>query len=62
MSEVSMYVGLLLDEAEGLANANGLRTRVVEVDGVGRVITMDFRRDRVNFYLKNNEVIKATIG
>lgn len=56
------YINKTLEEAQQLAVDKGLRSRIREVDGVGRMVTMDFRSDRVNLYVENGIVIDAKIG
>lgn len=55
------YVGLL--EAEALANAEQAHTpaRVVERDGEGLPVTMDFAFGRHNFYVRDGVVYKVEI-
>jgi hypothetical protein len=53
------YVGLTLEDAEALAEENGLTLRVVGEDGECFAITMDLRDDRVNVELADGVVIAA---
>jgi len=36
--------------------------RIAQEDGQDFALTKDFRVDRVNLYLENGQVIKATVG
>lgn len=56
------YIGLTKETASKLAKNNNVKSRITEEDGVGRMVTMDYRTDRVNFSVKNNIVIAARIG
>lgn len=55
-------LGLTLEEAEGQAKEAGYQVRVSSVDGVGQVVTCDYRRDRINLELDAGKVITAFIG
>jgi hypothetical protein len=55
------YVGLSLEDAEALAEENGLTLRVVGEDGECFPITMDLRDDRVNVELADGTVVAAAI-
>ncbi|MFC5052007.1 hypothetical protein ACFPK9_15500 [Rubritalea spongiae] len=56
------FLELSLEEAEELAKKNGLKYRIVEVDGQPRPITMDLRMDRFNFHVENGKIVKVTKG
>ena len=53
------YIGLTRAEADEQARAAGLTTRVVGVDGMDLVVTMDFRTDRLNLMLFDGVVVAA---
>lgn len=55
------YVGLTQAEAEDRAQAAGLTTRVVGVDGMDLVVTMDLRPDRLNLVLFDGVVVAAQL-
>jgi hypothetical protein len=55
------YVGLAEDEAVARAESEGLTTRVVGVDGVHLVVTMDLRPDRLNLMLFDGVVVAAQL-
>lgn len=58
----SAFVGLGEAEGAALAKERGLSSRVVEVDGVPRPATRDYRRDRVNFTIKEGRITGVTRG
>ncbi len=60
--EARAYVGIPLVYAQMLAQANGVRCRVVEKDGQHMAITHDFDNDRLNFSVENGEITKVTRG
>lgn len=55
------YVGLAEDDAVARAESEGLTTRVVGVDGVHLVVTMDLRPDRLNLMLFDGVVVAAQL-
>ena len=55
------YVGLTEAEADARAQAAGLTTRVVGVDGMDLVVTMDLRPDRLNLMLFDGVVVAAQL-
>ena len=56
------FVGLTLGEAESVAAAQGLTSRVVRIDDEWLPVTSDYSLDRVNFELDNQYVTKAYLG
>ena len=56
------YIGLTKENAIKLAKSNNVQSRITEEDGVGRMVTMDYRKDRVNFSVENNIVTAAKVG
>ena len=61
LSVGSEYVGL--SEADALAKAKdeNVIARVVERDGDGMTVTMDFLLNRHNLYVKNGKVYKVDV-
>jgi hypothetical protein len=55
-------IGLTVDQATTWATANGYTVRVVEVDGVGQVVTMDYKLDRINLVVAKGVVTSAKMG
>jgi len=55
------YIGLTEAEADARAEAAGLTTRVVGVDGMDLVVTMDLRPDRLNLMLFDGVVVAAQL-
>jgi hypothetical protein len=55
------YIGLTGAEADARAEAAGLTTRVVGVDGMDLVVTMDLRPDRLNLILFDGVVVAAQL-
>lgn len=56
------FLGLNVKEAQTLAKANTLSSRVVEIDGKPQVTTEDYRPERFNFFVKNGKVIRVNKG
>jgi len=56
------YEGKTLDEAVEYAEQGGFTTRVTEENGQGKMLTMDYRTDRINFRVRNDIVIDAYGG
>lgn len=55
------YIGMAEDDALAKARKENVPARVVERDGEGLPITMDFVVGRHNLYIKGGEVIKVDI-
>jgi heat shock protein HslJ len=55
-------VGMPLDEAEAAIEEAGYTARVLSVDGEGGPATTDFRTDRINLVVVDDEVTQATVG
>lgn len=58
----SDFVGLPLTKAEELAEARGLRHRVVKEDGTPLPAIKDYRPDRVNFEIELSKVVAVSRG
>lgn len=58
----SDFIGLNLKAAEALAGNRGVAHRVISVNGKGQLHTMDYRPNRINFWLEKRKVVKATRG
>lgn len=56
------FVGLVLAEAQALAEKHAIPHRVVMVDGKSRPVTRDLRPDRINFTVVEGKVTAATKG
>lgn len=56
------FVGMTDVAAKELAESEGLKSRVVRVDGVARMVTRDFLRDRLNFEVMSGRVTRVTRG
>lgn len=54
--------GLTQEQAEAAATAAGYTTRVVSVDGEPRMMTMDYRTDRINLEIDDDQVTRAYVG
>ena len=65
-SEMDILVGSLVgktkEEALKLCKANGYFPRITMEDGVGFMMTMDFRFDRINLRIEKGLVTEASIG
>ncbi len=55
-------VGMPADEAEQAVTEAGFVWRVASVDGEPRALTMDYRTDRINAELVEDEVTRVTVG
>ncbi len=53
------YLGLTEEEAGDLAEEEGLEHRVINRDGEALVVTMDFRPNRLNFWVEDGVVIEV---
>jgi hypothetical protein len=56
------YEGKTIDEATQYAKDGGYTVRITEENGQSKMLTMDFRTDRINFRVKNGFVIEAYGG
>lgn len=54
--------GLKKDEAIAKAKGAGFKTRIRSEDGDRRLVTMDHRKDRINLWIEQGVVTKASIG
>lgn len=50
------YIGKLYSDARKYAEDGGFTTRIVEENGVSKMLEMDVKADRLNFRIKNNIV------
>jgi heat shock protein HslJ len=55
-------VGMTVAEAEKATTDAGFVFRVVSVDGEPMAVTMDYREDRINAEVEDDEVVRVTIG
>jgi len=55
-------VGLSVADAEKATTDAGLTFRVVSVDGEPKPVTMDYRDDRINAEVEDDEVVRVTVG
>jgi hypothetical protein len=58
----SAFIGLTEKEGADRAEAEGLRHRVISVDGQPRPATKDYRPDRINFEIVNGRIAAVTRG
>lgn len=56
------YKGKTLDEAKKYAEDGGFIIRVVEEDGVAKMLEMDVKSNRINFRVKQGYVTSAYPG
>jgi hypothetical protein len=49
-------------EAEKATTDAGYAFRVVSVDGEPKAVTMDYREDRINAEVEDDEVVRVTVG
>jgi hypothetical protein len=55
-------IGLPLEKVQAACDAAEVSHRVVEVDGVGRPVTRDYRPERLNFKVANGKITAVTKG
>ena len=58
----SEYVGKSLEEATKWANEGGFNIRIVEENGIPKMLDMSNREDRLNFRIRNGFVIDVFGG
>lgn len=58
----SAFIGLTEKEGADRAEAEGLRHRVISVDGQPRPATKDYRPDRINVEIVNGRIAAVTRG
>ena len=58
----SAFIGLTEKEGADRAEAEGLRHRILSVDGRPRPATKDYRPDRINFEIVNGRITAVTRG
>jgi phosphosulfolactate synthase (CoM biosynthesis protein A) len=56
------YLGKSLDEATQYAKEGGFEVRVVEVDGVSKMLTMEVNPSRINFIVRGGYITSAYGG
>ena len=61
-SDKDCYVGLTEEAARARAAARGLNVRIIERDGTMLPMTMDYRKDRLNFALESGHVKSVSEG
>lgn len=61
-ADAASYVGMTLEAGSARADKAEIRWRVVEEDGKGHPVTMDFRPDRLNFSVAAGKIIRVTKG
>ena len=55
------YIGLSVEEAEAFALEHNMSFRVVEEDGEGLAVTMDYRPGRINATVEDNIVVSVDV-
>ncbi len=55
------YLSLTVEEAVALADSNGLRWRLVRIDGEDQRVTSDLRPGRLNFVVEDNVVVEVIV-
>ncbi len=61
-SFAATLVGMPVEEAEAAASDAGYAFRVVSIDGKPGAATSDYREDRINADIEDDEVVTVTIG
>lgn len=56
------YEGKTVEEATKYAQDGGYTVRITEENGVGIIVTMEARMDRINFRVRNGYVIDTYGG
>ncbi|NDA39028.1 MAG: hypothetical protein EBX86_02910 [Actinobacteria bacterium] len=62
VKRATQLVGLSERASELCAEINGWGYRVVQRDGEDFAVTMDYRSNRINVKIKDDEVIEVTVG
>ena len=55
-------IGMSVADAEAAATEAGFAFRVTSTDGKPAAVTMDYRTDRINAEVEDDEVVRVTIG
>lgn len=56
------YIGKSYGDARKYAEDGGFTTRIVEENGVSKILEMDVKSNRLNFRIKNNIIIDVYGG
>ncbi len=56
------FIGLTLKDGEALAKSRKLPSRVIEVDGKARFVTLDYNPGRINFTVEKGKIVKTKRG
>lgn len=56
------YVGKYLDEAKKFAEEGGFITRIVEEEGISKMLDMSVKANRLNFRIRGGKVIDVFGG
>lgn len=62
VKKIETLIGQPLEKVQAACDAAEVRHRVVEVDGVGRPVTRDYRPERLNFKVAEGKIIAVTKG
>jgi len=62
MSNQHIFVGKSRMEVEALCQSSGIVYRITSVDGLPKIITMDYRPKRINLKIYNNLVVDVSYG
>lgn len=60
--DIQSLINKTKEEVEALAKENNQLTRVLGIDKEEFMGTMDYNPNRINIWLVNNLVVKATLG
>jgi hypothetical protein len=61
-ADANSYLGMTLEAASARADKAGIRWRIVEEDGKPRLVTKDYRPDRLNFAVEKGKIIRVNKG
>lgn len=62
VTKTETMIGQPLEKVQAACDAAEVRHRVIEVDGESRMVTKDYRPDRLNFKVNAGLVIEVTKG
>ena len=55
-------IGMTVEDAQAAAEEAGFAFRVTSTDGEGAAVTMDYRTDRINAEVEDDEVVRVSLG
>jgi hypothetical protein len=59
---IPKIIGMEMGIAKSLLDKHEIHLREIQKDGVGQMITLDWRANRINIKTKNGVIIAADVG